>query len=86
VSDNRNRLVIERNCLETSERDSKKRWLLSSSLKTNLKTDSQHSSGKYKYEYEFVGDIVVIVKDLRVSYSLFLFILSVDSCECRRSV
>ena len=49
-SDNRRRLMIERNCLDTSdsefniynERESK----LFSSLRMNLKINPQHSSGK----------------------------------------
>jgi hypothetical protein len=46
VSENMRRLVIERNCLETSDREFKYRRLsLSSSLMMNLNMVSQHSSG-----------------------------------------
>jgi len=54
-SDNLRRLVMERKCLETRERDFK-HWssmmTLLSMMKLlimNLKIHSQHSSGKYKY-------------------------------------
>ena len=43
LKDDQQRLVMERNFLETTERDSKLRWL------RNLMTCSQQSSGKYKY-------------------------------------
>jgi hypothetical protein len=46
VSENRRRLVMERNCLETRERDFMS--LPSSAWLKNLKTDSQMSSGKCK--------------------------------------
>jgi hypothetical protein len=46
VSENARRLVMERNCLETRERDFMS--LPSSAWLKNLKTDSQMSSGKSK--------------------------------------
>jgi hypothetical protein len=65
VSENRRRLVMERNCLETRERDfmsfPSPAWL------KNLKTDSQMSSGKCKS----------VVDDNGVREFLFLFFNSI---------
>jgi hypothetical protein len=58
------RLMIERNCLETTERDLKAPW---SPLK-NLKIYSQMSSGKYASSSVVIAIIVTATKFLSNSY------------------
>jgi hypothetical protein len=82
VSDNRKWLVIERNCFETRERESKVEFKIEfkigfpflSSLTMNLKINSQHSSGKSEE---------TICCDDFVEELLFLFLFIVDVCEIR---
>jgi len=72
ANENRRELVMERNCLETRDREFKQQR--PSLMIRNSKIDSQHSSGKY------VSSFIIFCEDLREVLFFFLFI--VNECFC----